>query len=86
MAGVIYHDGARLAFHVFDLDDPDLRVDRAEGDPFGILGRVMVIPEPGFAGMPVLARDQAVEPELESFCARRRSCLGHALSAREDTK
>ena len=49
---------------VLDLDDPDLRVDRTERDPFGVLGRVMVVAEPRFAGMPVLAHDQAVEPQL----------------------
>ena len=50
VAGVIHDDGARLALAVFDLDDPNLGVDRPERNAVGVLARVMIVRQPRIPG------------------------------------
>ena len=64
MTGIIHQDDTRLALHVLDPDDAHLGIDRPERDPLRVFRSIVIIPEPGFPGVPIVADDQTVKSQL----------------------
>src|SRR5579872_6536639 len=83
VAGVIHDQAACPTFQVFNFDNPDLRVNRSERNPVWVLAQVMIVRDPGFPGMPILANDQPIEPQLrETPVSRGNARREHALHGR----